>query len=136
MAYTSFHPGSKSCGEKSIDKTIDCLCDLDKDSAVRAGTLERFCKIDHNVGYACLETLAPHENEYDIWGGICEDKRRLIRKGTYIWWLDSPETSFDWWPLGLFAFALALNIGVLAWQASRRKASRETTILKLIPIGR
>lgn len=120
MAYISFHPGSKSCGKKSIDKTIDCLCGLDKDSAVRAGTLERFCKIDHNVGYACLETLAPHIKELDIWNGICSDRRRLIRRSLYEWWLDSPKTSFDWLPLGLCTFGLVLNLGILAWQARRR----------------
>lgn len=95
-----YYPGPKSCGVKSLDKTIDCLCnDFDKDEKVRAGTVESRCRnrrIDHNIAYACLETLAPHIGKTDIWGGICPDRRRLIRKSLYEWWLDSPETSFDW----------------------------------------
>jgi hypothetical protein len=103
-----------------MDKTINCLCSLEKDKEVRAGDIERICEIDHNIAYACLETLAPHIKELDIWNGICSDRRRLIRRSLYVWWLDSPKTTFDWLLLGLCIFGLVLNLGILAWQARRR----------------
>lgn len=128
----NYYPGRKSCGSISLDKTIDCLCNaFGKDEIVRAGAIERRCRdkrIDHNVAYACLETLAPHIDEIDIWGGICPDRRRLIRKGLYEWWLDSPETSFDWSSLidqGILGFAEGLVNGFLT---HRKKRLRESVV--------
>jgi hypothetical protein len=118
------YPGRKYCGDDSLDKTIDCLCrEFKKGDEVRAGTVEKRCKtegIDHNVAFACLETLAPHIDEVDIWGGICTDKRRLIRKTLYKWWLDPPETSNDLWITGLILSSFVLNLGLLIWRIKRK----------------
>jgi hypothetical protein len=137
MEKVATYPGKKVCGAKEIRETVRCLCEMGKKNAVITPYwIEKECrkiglKIDHNQAEECLKAL-----EAEKYGQLClgevpdEDERSgwelvpLSGPGKK-WLIDPSETSFDWVVLGLFTFGLALNIGVIAWHASRRKAPRE-----------